>query len=230
MGCRCRYRRYRSVDGLGYLLNRLKAMSTPHAPLRIGLTGGIGSGKSTVSQMLQARGAAVIDADAIARSLTTPHGLAMSAIARTFGADFVTADGGLDRDRMRTHVFSHPEAKQALEAIIHPLVALETQRQAQLAIAAGHLTLVFDIPLLVEAGVRWRQRIDRVLVVDCLPETQIQRVMLRSGLSRESVASIIAAQATREQKLAAADWVIDNDSLSLDELQATVNRLPILTG
>jgi dephospho-CoA kinase len=194
------------------------------------LTGGIGSGKSTVSQMLQARGAAVIDADAIARSLTMPHGLAMPAIAHTFGADFITAEGSLDRERMRAHVFSHPEAKQALESIIHPLVALETQRQAQLVTDAGHLTLVFDVPLLVEAGARWRPLVDRVLVVDCLPETQIQRVISRNGLSREAIESIIAAQATRQQKLAAADWVIDNDRISLDELQAQVSHLPIQTG
>jgi dephospho-CoA kinase len=205
-------------------------MSIRHTPLRIGLTGGIGSGKSTVSQMLHARGAAVIDADAIARSLTTPHGLAIPAIAHTFGADFITAEGSLDRERMRAHVFSQPEAKQVLESIIHPLVALETQRQAQLATEAGHLTLVFDVPLLVEAGARWRPLVDRVLVVDCLPETQIQRVMSRNGLSREAVESIIAAQATRQQKLAAADWVIDNDRISLDELQTQVNRLPIQTG
>lgn len=205
-------------------------MSTRHTPLRIGLTGGIGSGKSTVSQMLQARGAAVIDADAIARSLTMPHGLAMPAIAHTFGADFITAEGSLDRERMRAHVFSYPEAKQALESIIHPLVALETQRQAQLATDAGHLTLVFDVPLLVEAGARWRPLVDRVLVVDCLPETQIQRVMSRNGLSREAIESIIAAQATRQQKLAAADWVINNDRISLDELQAQVSRLSIQTG
>ncbi len=205
-------------------------MSTRHTPLRIGLTGGIGSGKSTVSQMLQARGAAVIDADAIARSLTMPHGLAMPAIAHTFGADFITAEGSLDRERMRAHVFSHPEAKRALESIIHPLVALETQRQAQLATDAGHLTLVFDVPLLVEAGARWRPLVDRVLVVDCLPDTQIQRVMSRNGLSREAIESIIAAQATRQQKLAAADWVINNDRISLDELQAQVSRLSIQTG
>lgn len=205
-------------------------MSTRLPPLRIGLTGGIGSGKSTVSQMLQARGAAVIDADAIARSLTAPHGLAMPEIGHTFGTDFITAEGGLDRDRMRAHVFSHPKAKQALEAIIHPLVALETQRQAKGALDAGHLTLVFDIPLLVEAGDRWRRHLDRVLVIDCLPETQIQRVMSRSGLRREAVQDIIAAQATRPQKLAAADWVINNDGASLDELQAQVNRLPIQTG
>jgi dephospho-CoA kinase len=200
---------------------------TSSTPLRIGLTGGIGSGKSTVGQMLHERGAAVIDADAIARSVTAAHGAAMSAIAQIFGADFITPDGALNRERMRAHVFSHPEAKQALEAIIHPLVAQETQRQAQHAIANGHHTLVFDVPLLVESGARWRAQVDRVLVVDCLEETQIQRVMARNGWKREAVQAIISAQASRTQKLAAADWVIDNEGISLEALRTRVLSLPI---
>ena len=204
-------------------------MITRHTPLRIGLTGGIGSGKSTVSQMLQTRGAAVIDADAIARSLTAPQGAAMPAIAYTFGAVFVTAEGALNREHMRAHIFSKPQAKQALEAIIHPLVAQETQREAQLAIANGHHTLVFDVPLLVEAGARWRAQVDRILVVDCLEETQIQRVMARNGLSREDIQSIIVAQASRSQRLAAADWVICNDAITLEALRECVGCLPMQT-
>ena len=153
----------------------------------------------------------------------------MPAIAQTFGHEFITADGALDRERMRAHVFSQPQAKQALEAIIHPLVAQETQRQAQEALAKGHNTLVFDIPLLVESGARWRTQVDRVLVVDCSEATQIQRVMARNGLSREIVQSIIAAQASRTQKLAAADWVIDNDGISLEALRIEVESLPIPT-
>jgi dephospho-CoA kinase len=200
---------------------------TSSTPLRIGLTGGIGSGKSTVGQMLQERGAAVIDADAIARGVTATHGTAMPAIAQAFGPDFITPDGALDRERMRAHVFSHPEAKQALEAIIHPLVAQETQRQAQDAIANGHHTLVFDVPLLVESGTRWRAQVDRVLVVDCSEETQIQRVMTRNGWSRETIQAIISAQASRAQKLAAADWVIDNEDISLEALRKRVLGLPI---
>ena len=202
-------------------------MTTRHPPLRIGLTGGIGSGKSTVSQMLQARGAAVIDADAIARKLTIPKGAAMPAIEHAFGPAFVNSEGALNREHMRAHVFSQPEAKQALEAIIHPLVALETQRQAQVAVDNGHHTLVFDVPLLVESGVRWRTQVDRVLVVDCLEETQIQRVMARNGFSRESVQTIIEAQASRTQKLAAADWVIYNEGITLEALREWVGELPI---
>ena len=200
--------------------------SRPH-PLRIGLTGGIGSGKSTVAQMLQARGAAVIDADAIARNVTAPKGSAMPAIAQTFGAEFITPDGALDRERMRAHVFQQPAAKQALEAIVHPWVTQETQRQAQVAIDQGFGTLVFDVPLLVESGARWRTQVDRILVVDCAEETQIQRVMARNGLSREVIHNIICAQASRTQKLAAADWVIHNDHLTLEMLRAQVAQLPI---
>ncbi len=201
-------------------------MSHPTPALRIGLTGGIGSGKSTVAQLLAERGAAVIDADAIARSVTAPHGLAMPEIVRVFGAEFINAQGALDRDRMRAHVFANPSAKKQLEAIIHPLVAQQTQAQAQQAESAGHIALVFDVPLLVESG-RWRQQVDQVLVVDCLVETQVQRVIARNGLPRETVAQIIAAQASRAQRLAAADWVIVNDQLSLTQLRAEVFALPL---
>ncbi len=202
-------------------------MTAQSRPLRIGLTGGIGSGKSTVGQMLASRGAAVIDADAIARSVTQPHGLAMPAIEKTFGQEFVGADGALDRERMRAHVFANAQAKQALEAIIHPLVAQETQRVALAATQSGHHTLVFDLPLLVEAGARWRAQVDRVLVVDCSVETQIQRVMARNGFDRKVVENIISNQASRSQRLAAADWVIDNDHLTMDRLAASVLSLAL---
>jgi dephospho-CoA kinase len=201
-------------------------MRAPQPLFRLGLTGGIGSGKSTVANLLAARGAAVVDADAIARAVTAPHGSAMPAIANTFGNEFVDADGALNRDRMRALAFSDPDAKKRLEAIVHPLVSQETQRQTEAAIHSGHRCVVFDVPLLVESG-RWRQQVDRVLVVDCKRETQIARVMARNGMTREMVERIIDAQLPSGVRLAAADWVIHNDDLSLDALRAEVNALPL---
>jgi len=199
-------------------------MHVPLPPFRLGLTGGIGSGKSTVGQMLVDAGGALIDADAIARSVTAPGGAALTAIAQTFGPEYITQDGALDRDRMRMLVFSDASAKQRLEAIIHPLVSSSTQAQAQAAANAGHKLLVFDVPLLVESG-RWRAQLDGVLVVDCEVATQIERVMTRSGLSAETVQRIIDAQATRAQRLSAADWVIFNEGLSLDALKAKAHQI-----
>jgi dephospho-CoA kinase len=201
-------------------------MRAPQPLFRLGLTGGIGSGKSTVANLLAARGAAVVDADAIARAVTAPHGSAMPAIAKTFGNDFVDADGALNRDRMRALAFSDPDAKKRLEAIVHPLVSQETQRRTEAAIQSGHRCVVFDVPLLVESG-RWRQQVDRVLVVDCTRETQVARVMARNGMAREMVERIIDAQLPSGVRLAAADWVIRNDDLSLDALRVEVNALPL---
>lgn len=193
--------------------------------LRLGLTGGIGSGKSTVAQMLAERGAAVIDADAISRATTDVNGAALPAIAAQFGPDFITADQRLDRARMRAHVFAKPKARQQLEAIIHPLVSQETRRQSEAALARGQRVLVFDVPLLVESG-RWRGQLDRVLVIDCDVETQIARVQARSQLCESEIRGIIAAQASRSQRLAAADWVIFNDRLTLDRLRQITQSLP----
>jgi dephospho-CoA kinase len=192
--------------------------------LRIGLTGGIGSGKSTVLQMLQQLGAAVVDADAISRASTASGGAAIEAIRSRFGSDFIDETGALHRDRMRAHVYAHPSARRELEAIIHPLVGAQTEQQVQAAVAAGVSCIVFDIPLLVESG-RWRRQVDRVLVVDCTPATQIARVQGRSGLSAAEVEAIIAAQAPRGLRLAAADTVIFNDGLSLDELRERVGQV-----
>jgi dephospho-CoA kinase len=199
-------------------------MQANHSFFRLGLTGGIGSGKSTVGQMLVDAGAALVDADAISRSVTAPGGSALSAIAQAFGSDYITAEGALDRDRMRTLVFSDATAKQRLETIIHPLVSLATQAQAKAAVEAGHKLLVFDVPLLVESG-RWRSQLDGVLVVDCETATQIKRVVARNGLSTEAVQGIIQAQAPRAQRLAAADWVIFNDGLSLEAVRAEVHQI-----
>jgi len=194
------------------------------APLLVGLTGGIGSGKSTVAALLAQHGAAVIDADAISRQLTAAGGSAMAAIARHFGADFITAEGALDRDRMRALAYTDPLAKQQLEAIIHPLVGEETWRQARTAVAAGHPCLVFDVPLLVEST-RWRQQVDHVLVVDCLPQTQIRRVVARNALAPAAVEAIMAAQSSRLSRLKAADSVIFNDDLTLEDLSLEVAAL-----
>ena len=189
--------------------------------IRVGLTGGIGSGKSTVLQMLADLGAAAIDADAISRATTAAGGAAIAAIGRRFGADFITADGALDRDRMRQHAYADPQARKHLEDIIHPLVGQESARQVDAALAAGARCVVFDIPLLVESG-RWRAQVDQVLVVDCSPQTQVDRVAARSGLSPDQVRAIMSAQATRELRLAAADVVICNEGLSLEELRREV--------
>ena len=191
---------------------------------RLGLTGGIGSGKSTVAGMLSKLGAAVLDADAISRALTAAQGLAIDPIRTCFGDALITEQGALNRERMRALVFANPGAKQQLEAIIHPLVGQETARQEQAAQAAGHRCLVFDVPLLVESS-HWRQKVDQVLVVDCLPETQIQRVQARSGLDRAAVLAIMAAQASRKTRLQAADAVIFNDHMSFNELALQVRAL-----
>ncbi len=193
-------------------------------PLRLGLTGGIGSGKSTVGQFLARRGAALIDADAIARSVTAPGGAAMEAIANEFGPAFVNAQGALDRERMRALAFEDPLAKRRLEAIVHPLVGQAIDIAAQQATASGHTCLVFDIPLLVESG-RWRGQLDRVLVIDCSAQTQIARVQARSNLKTEAIQAIIAAQATRVQRLAAADLVIFNEGVDLVELERLTSAL-----
>lgn len=192
------------------------------AAVHVGLTGGIGSGKSTVAALLADCGATVIDSDAIAREVTAPGGGAIAFIARQFGAGFITSEGAMDRDAMRQLVFSDAQAKRRLEAIVHPLVGEETARQAAQATSA---CVVFDVPLLVESG-RWRQRVDRVLVVDCSEDTQIARVMARNGWTREAVQQVIAGQASRGERLAAADICIYNDSpLSLAALAVMVRQL-----
>lgn len=175
--------------------------------LKIGLTGGIGSGKTRVADMLAAWGASVIDTDLIAHSLTARGGRAIEPIERTFGAEMIDASGALDRQRMRKCVFADTAERQRLEAILHPLIASEVLAQAS---RATGLYLVFVVPLLVESG-RWLDRIDRVCVVDCDRETQIARVQARSGLTLETIHQILDAQATREQRLAVADDVIIND-------------------
>jgi dephospho-CoA kinase len=190
---------------------------------RIGLTGGIGSGKSTVAAMLADRGVAVIDADAIARSVTAAGGVAIGAVAAEFGLDYLTPEGALDRDRMRSLAFADPTARRRLERIIHPLVGAETARAADAAIANGHRSVVFDVPLLAESA-HWRHRVDRVLVIDCSEATQVARVVARNGITADAVRRIIAAQAPRLIRLGAADMVLCNDGLSLVQLRTLVNE------
>jgi dephospho-CoA kinase len=189
--------------------------------MRIGLTGGIGSGKSTVAALLVRHGAALVDTDAIARQLAAPGGAAIDAIRASFGEAALDAAGGLNRARMRAQVFAEPGARQRLEAILHPLIGNECESQA--AAATGR-PLVIDVPLLVEAG-HWRRRVDRVWVVDCREATQLERVQARPGWSREAALGVIESQATRAARRAAADAVIYNDGISLTELESQVRVL-----
>ena len=191
---------------------------------RIGLTGGIGSGKSTVARALCTLGAVLIDADVISRNATAAGGAAIPSIRTAFGAAFIDTDGALDRDRMRALVFEDASARTRLEAIVHPLVGAEIAVQTAAAQAANARCVLFDVPLLVESGGRWAAQVDAVWVCDCRVETQIERVMQRNRLSRDAVESIIASQASRAQRLAAADVVIYNDGVSLDRLARTVTQ------
>ncbi|MBV2181024.1 MAG: dephospho-CoA kinase [Castellaniella sp.] len=176
----------------------------------IGLTGGIGSGKTQVADWLAQWGAVVIDTDRIAHELTAPGGSAIEPLRQAFGPAAILPDGRLDRDWMRDRVFADPEMRRRLESILHPLIGQAVQAQA--ARAQGPYR-VFVVPLLVESG-RWRDRVDRICVVDCDPETQIRRVQARSGLTREAIGRIMSAQSSREDRLAAADDVIVNDGVT----------------
>jgi len=192
------------------------------AGLKIGLTGGIGSGKSTVARRLAALGALLVDTDALAHALTAPGGAALPAIAAAFGADMLAADGAMDRARMRALVFAQPAERLRLEAILHPMIAEATRAQASRA-GAGQ-AIAFDVPLLAESG-SWRARVDRIVVVDCAEATQVARVVQRSGWTAEAVERTIAQQASRAQRRAIADAVIVNDDLSLAQLEAEVDAL-----
>ncbi len=183
----------------------------------VGLTGGIGSGKSTVAERFAELGVAVIDTDAIAHELTAARGAAIPAIVAAFGPEVLKSDGALDRRRMRELVFADGDAKRRLEAILHPLIRGESEARCRAAASAPYVLLV--VPLLVETA-GYRDRVDRTLVVDCDEALQIARVMAR-GLDAEAVRAIMATQASREQRLAAADDVIDND----DDLAALDSQI-----
>jgi dephospho-CoA kinase len=193
----------------------------------IGLTGGIGSGKSTVAAMLKALGAALVDADAISRGVTAAGGSAIPAIRTAFGDDFVDGMGALDRIKMRELVFAQSAAKHKLEAIVHPLIKFEMERQIEAA-AMSEL-VVLDLPLLAEntgfSG--WRAKLDKVCVVDCLESTQITRVVARSGMLPTQVQAVMNNQASRQARLAIADVVITNENLTLAALQAVVKTVII---
>lgn len=191
-----------------------------HPCVRLGLTGGIGSGKSTVAALLVEFGATLIDADAISRASTAAGGSAIEAVRAAFGGEFITADQAMDRDRMRARIFADPTARAQLEAIIHPIVRAEIDQQLA-ALPRG--VAVLDLPLLAESSA-WRERCDLIWVVDCAPETQIRRVMQRNGWPRSQVEAVLAAQARREQRLAIADCVINNEGVTLDELGAQVRQ------
>jgi dephospho-CoA kinase len=189
----------------------------------IGLTGGIGSGKTAVSDLLGKLGAGVIDTDMISHQITAPGGKAIPLIAKEFGADFIDPQGALDRPKMRALVFADSNARQALEKITHPLIQQETAKQAFELAKSGAPYLVFVVPLLIESG-SWVNLIDYLIVVDCPEETQIQRVMHRSNMTHLDVENILKAQTSRKVRLAAANAVIENQG-SLDELKSEVLRL-----
>jgi dephospho-CoA kinase len=177
-------------------------------PFCVGLTGGIGCGKSSVATIFRELGAAVVDTDEIAHELTRSGGPALPAIAAQFGAEYITADGTLDRAGIRRLVFARPEAKAHLESILHPLIRKEAHARV-LAARAPYIVLV--VPLLIETGA-YKALIRRVLVVDCDPELQIERAAKRSGITADEVRAIMATQVSRDARLAAADDVLVNDS------------------
>jgi dephospho-CoA kinase len=189
----------------------------------VGLTGGIGSGKSAAAECFAALGAAIVDTDAIAHELTGPGGAAMAAIEAEFGKAVVAVDGRLDRALMRRLAFDDPGVRQRLEGILHPLIRAQAELRCHAALASGVPYVVLVVPLLVEAG-DYRHRVDRVVVVDCDDEARIARVMARSGLTRAEVERIMGAQISREERLAAADDVIDNGG-TLDDLARQVADL-----
>jgi dephospho-CoA kinase len=191
------------------------------ARFRIGLTGGIGSGKSTVAALLADLGATIVDADAISRRLTAAGGAAIPSLQAAFGPGVVTAQGALDRDAMRTLAFADPAARARLESVLHPMIGAAALAEAM---AASSRVVVFDVPLLAESST-WRARVDRVLVVDCGEATQLARVLARPGWTSESAQLAIAAQASRAKRRAVADAVIFNDNIDLPALREEVRAL-----
>ncbi len=194
-----------------------------NAPFSVGLTGGIGSGKTTVANLFAELGITVIDSDAVARQLTAPGGAAIDPIREAFGSDAIDTNGGMNRAKVREQVFGNPAAKARLEAILHPLIRQECER---LASEANSPYIIFDVPLLIGSP-HWLKRVQRILVVDCPEELQISRVITRSGLTEKQIRAIMATQSTRDERLAAADDVIENSG-SPEKLPASVAQLHAL--
>ncbi len=203
--------------------NTLSDPSRQLPPFRVGLTGGIGCGKTTVANIFGELGAAIIDTDVIAHSLTAPKGIAIGAIQATFGDAFITPEGAMDRAAMRRHVFNDASARKKLEAILHPLIRNET---ARIATTTPGIYPIFVVPLLFESA-QWRNKLSRILVVDCPEEAQIARVMARSQISREEVIAIMAAQTSRATRLGKADDIIHNDS-NTENLRPQIEQLHTL--
>lgn len=184
--------------------------------IRVGLTGGIGSGKSTVARMLEARGAVVIDADAIAREIVEPGEPALHALVEEFGDSIIAGDGSLRRGELASVAFASPDGTARLNAIMHPLIRAESARRLDEAVAEGASVVVYDMPLLVETG--QRDLVDFVVVVDVPVETQVERAVAQRGLDEADVRRRIQAQASREERLAAADVVIDNSGTTVETM------------
>jgi dephospho-CoA kinase len=189
-------------------------------PYIVGLTGGIGSGKSAATARFAQHGAGIVDTDEIAHALTAPGGAAIDAIRAAFGDEMIDGRGALDREAMRSRVFADPDTRRRLESILHPMIRAESRRQCM---ASSAPYVILAVPLLVESG-HWQQRCDRVCVVDCPEELQVERVRARSGLDSEQIRTIIAAQASRSQRLAAADDVLDNS----EDLAALARQIDAL--
>ena len=208
-------------------LDTSQIITLPSAILKIGLTGGIGSGKSVVARLLEKEGAVIIDTDKIAHQITAPDGQAMTQIKTKFGNAFINADGSLNRVAMRELVFNNSDAKTQLEGITHPLIQQETERLAQEAAKNNPPYIIFMVPLLIESG-RWLNqnppKIDYLVVVDCPKELQIQRVVQRNEIDPKLIEKIIATQTSREKRLEVADYVIDN-SANLESLEKQCQEL-----
>ncbi len=189
----------------------------------VGLTGGVGSGKSTIAAMLSDHGAAIVDADAIAHQLTSSGGAAIQRLRATFGDEALAADGSLDRARMRARVFSDPAERAQLEALLHPMIRTAMRDRAAVLVAGGCRYVVFVVPLLVESG-NWRGNVNRVLLVDCSEATQMARVSARVGMDEKTAREIIGSQATRRQRLAVADDALVNEA-PLDLIEPKVEHL-----